>query len=79
MNSLLEGCNRRVLCQFSPMTIRDRAIEAIRELPEDAGIHQVLREVAFLAGIEEASSELDQGLGLTADEAKRRLAECLSK
>ena len=52
------------------MTLKDRTIEAIRDLPEDADIQQVMREIAFIAGIDQASRELDQGQGMTADEAK---------
>ncbi len=55
------------------MTIRDRAIDAIRELPEDANVAQIMREVSFIAGIEQAMDEIDAGEGLTADEAKERL------
>lgn len=61
------------------MNIRDRAIEAIRELPDTADIQQVIREVAFIAGIEAAVDEVDRGQGMTADEAKLRLKESLGK
>lgn len=61
------------------MNIRDRAIEAIRDLPDDADIQQVLREVAFIAGIEKASDELDRGQGMTAEEAKAHLKKCLTR
>ncbi|MEZ5301712.1 MAG: hypothetical protein R3F11_13835 [Verrucomicrobiales bacterium] len=61
------------------MTLKDRTIEAIRDLPEDADIQQVMREIAFIAGIDQASRELDQGQGMTADEAKDYLRACLTR
>jgi hypothetical protein len=61
------------------MNIRDRAIEAIRELPDTADIEQVIREIAFIAGIEAAGEELDLGQGMTVDEAKLHLQQCLAK
>ena len=60
------------------MNIRDRAIEAIRELPESADVQQVMREVAFIAGLESAAEEFDRGEGMTADEAKAHLKKCLT-
>ena len=61
------------------MNIRDRAIEAIRELPHDADIQQVIREVAFIGGVEKAVDELDRGEGMTSQEAKEKLKECLAR
>jgi hypothetical protein len=59
------------------MSERDQALEAIRELPEDAGYPQIIRELAFMAGVADAREEIQRGEGLDADEAKRRLREVL--
>ena len=61
------------------MSVRDQAIEAIRQLPESADVQQVMREVAFLAGIEQALEECDRGETMTSSEAKERLKKCLTK
>jgi len=60
------------------MTTREQAIEAIGNLPEDADLTTIIRELAFIAGIEEAREEIDAGRGLSGDEAKALLRECLS-
>ena len=61
------------------MTLKDRASEAIRKLPDDADVQQVMREVAFIAGIDQAAEELDRGEGLTAEEAREHLKKCLTR
>lgn len=60
------------------MTIRDRAISAIRELPEDTDILGIIRELSFIAGVEEASSEIAQGQGIDSTAAKKKLREWVS-
>jgi predicted transcriptional regulator len=52
---------------------RDRMIEAIRELPEDASVDDAIERLVFLAKIEEGLAQLDRGEGIPHDEVKRRL------
>jgi hypothetical protein len=60
------------------MTTRDRAIEAIRELPENADILQIMRELSFIAGTDSAIAEIERGEGLTSIQAKEKLREWIS-
>ena len=60
------------------MTVRDRAITAIRELPEDTGIADIIRELSFLAGIDEAAAEIDRGEGMDSATARQKLREWIS-
>ena len=57
------------------MTIREQAIKALADLPEEAGVEQMIRELSFLAGVEEARQELAYGEGMNANEAKAKLRE----
>lgn len=57
------------------MTIREQAIKALADLPEEAGVEQMIRELSFLAGVEEARQELANGEGMNANEAKAKLRE----
>ena len=57
------------------MTIREQAIKALTDLPEEAGAEQMIRELSFLAGVEEARQELANGEGMNANEAKAKLRE----
>ena len=52
---------------------RERMIEAIRELPEDASVDDAIERLVFLAKIEEGLSQLDRGEGIPHEEVKRRL------
>lgn len=52
---------------------RERMIEAIRELPEDASVDDAIERLVFLAKIEEGLTQLDRGEGIPHDEVKRRL------
>ena len=61
------------------MTVRDRAIKAIKELPEDTDIQSIMRELSFLAGVEQASAEISRGEGMDSAAAKKKLREWISK
>jgi len=52
---------------------RDQMVEAIRELPPDASVDDVIERLVFLAKIEEGLAQLDRGDGIPHDEVKRRL------
>ncbi len=61
------------------MTVRDKALNVIRELPEDADIQSIMRELSFLVGLEQASEEVGRGEGMDSTLAKQRLREWISK
>jgi len=52
---------------------RERMIEAIRELPENASVDDAIERLVFLAKIEEGLAQLDRGEGIPHNEVKRRL------
>jgi predicted transcriptional regulator len=52
---------------------RERMIEAIRELPDDASVEDAIERLVILAKIEEGLAQLDRGEGISHDEVKRRL------
>ena len=52
---------------------RERMIEAIRELPEDASVDDAIERLVFLAKIEEGLAQLDRKEGIPHEEVKRRL------
>ena len=57
------------------MTIKEQALTALRELPENADLISIIRELSFLAGVEEASCEIRDGKGMDAASAKKKLRE----
>lgn len=52
---------------------RERLLEVIRGLPEDASVDDAIEKLVFLAKIEEGLAQLDRGEGIPHDEVKRRL------
>lgn len=52
---------------------RERMIEAIRELPENASVDDAIERLVFLAKVEEGLAQLDRGEGIPHNEVKRRL------
>jgi hypothetical protein len=61
------------------MTVRERAIHAIQSLPEDTDITHIIREMVFLAGVDEASAEIHRGEGMSSATAKEKLREWISR
>ena len=52
---------------------RERMLEVIRELPDDASVDDAIEKLVFLAKIEEGLAQLDRGEGIPHEEVKRRL------
>jgi len=67
------GANRRRIGHMSHRITRERMIQAIRELPEDASVDDAIERLVFLAKIEEGLAQLDRGEGIPHEEARRRL------
>lgn len=61
------------------MSIKDRAIAAIDQLPDDSDMADILREIAFITGTDQAREEIARGEGLNAIEAKAQLREWISE
>ena len=55
------------------LTARDRILEALQGLPEDATFDDAIERLVFLAKIDAGFAELDAGEGIAHDEVKRRL------
>lgn len=66
--------NRSRIGPMAHRITRERMIEAIRELPEDASVDDAIERLVFLAKIEEGLAQLDRGEGIPHDEVKRRLS-----
>jgi hypothetical protein len=47
-------------------------------MPEDADILNIMRELSFIAGVEEAASEIARGEAMDATAAKQQLREWIS-
>lgn len=57
------------------MTTKEQALTAISELPDNTDLLSIIRELSYLAGIEEASREIRAGEGMDSHAAKKKLRE----
>ena len=55
------------------MTTKEKVITMIKELPEDITISDIMAELYFRQNVDEGLKELDEGKGLSHEEAKKRL------
>jgi len=61
------------------MSTKERAIAAIDQLPDDSDMADILREIAFITGTDQAREESARGEGFDATEAKAQLREWISE
>ena len=54
-------------------TGRERILEALQDLPDDATTDDAIERLIFLAKIDAGLAELDAGMGIPHEEVKRRL------
>jgi predicted transcriptional regulator len=59
------------------MTTREIARSVIEALPEDASMDDIMRALYIRAKIERAERSIDEGRGVTHEEAKKRLQKWL--
>ncbi len=52
---------------------RERILEALQDLPDDATFDDAIERLVFLAKIDAGLAELDAGKGIPHEEVKRRL------
>jgi predicted transcriptional regulator len=61
------------------MSNREIAIDLIRKLPESASLHEIARELEFIAGVREGFEQLERGEGLPAEKVREMVPSCGGK
>ncbi len=61
------------------MSNKEIMIEAIRKLPDDSSIDEIVEEVVVLAAIRRGEEEADAGRTISHDEVKKRIQKWISK
>ncbi len=59
------------------MTTREKVIQAVQGLPDDASIEDAMERLLLLAKIERGIHQADSGQTITHDEVKQRMAKWL--
>jgi predicted transcriptional regulator len=57
------------------MSVKEQVLQAIHRLPDDIDYRDVAEEIAFLAAIEEAERDIEEGRLVTNEQMKARIAE----
>jgi len=57
----------------SESNVKKRVAEAVRDLPDDATVEDVMERLYFLAKIEEGIRQADAGQTVSHEEARRRV------
>lgn len=55
------------------MTDKQRVLEAVEGLPDDATVEDAIERLCFIAKVRKGISELDNGQGVPHDEVRRRI------
>jgi predicted transcriptional regulator len=60
------------------MSTKEAAIEVIRAMPDDVSAAELVERLEFRLKVEEGLRQLDNGEGITHEEARARLAKWLA-
>ncbi|NQE06329.1 hypothetical protein C5S32_10715 [ANME-1 cluster archaeon GoMg1] len=55
------------------MRVKEEVIKMIEELPEDITVSDIMAELYFRQNVDEGLNELNEGKGISHEEAKKRL------
>ena len=59
------------------MTIKEKMLQVVRALPEDASIEEAMERLLFLAKVEKGLEQADAGETLSHEELKERMSKWL--
>ena len=57
------------------MTDKQKALEALNNLPEDATLEDAIERLCFLSRVHDGIEQLDRGEGVPHDDVKRRIVD----
>jgi predicted transcriptional regulator len=61
------------------MSNREIVIDLIQKLPENASLHDIAREIEFVAGVREGFEQLEHGEGVPAEKVREMIPSCIIK
>jgi len=59
------------------MTTKEKVMKAVRDLPDDASLEDVMERLLFLAKIEKGLQQADAGRTIPHDKIKKKMAKWL--
>lgn len=67
----------RVQCYTGCMTTREKVIQVVQSLPDDASVEDAMERLLLLAKIERGIQQADSGQTIAHEEVKQRMAKWL--
>jgi predicted transcriptional regulator len=61
------------------MSSREIAIDLIQRLPENTSLHEIAREIEFIAGVREGFDQFDRGERTPAEEVRKMIPSWSAK
>jgi len=61
------------------MSNREIAIDLIQKLPENASLHEIAREIEFVAGVREGFEPMERGEGVPAEEVRQMIPSWIAR
>lgn len=68
-----------IISDDKTMSNREIAIDLIQKLPENASLHDIAREIEFVAGVREGFEQLERGEGVPAEKVREMLPSWIVK
>jgi predicted transcriptional regulator len=61
------------------MSTREAVQTILKQLPSDVSLHEVAREIEFIAGVREGFAQLDRGEGVPIEEVEKMIPKWAGK
>jgi len=61
------------------MSTREAVQTILKQLPPDVSLHEVAREIEFIAGVREGFAQLDRGEGIPIEEVEKLIPKWAGK
>ncbi len=68
-----------VLRDSNVMSNREIAMDLIQKLPENVSLHDIAREIEFVAGVREGFEQLERGEGVPAEKVREMIPSWIVK
>ncbi|MEY4388108.1 MAG: hypothetical protein RLY20_3391 [Verrucomicrobiota bacterium] len=61
------------------MSDKELVADLVKRLPDNSTLHDIAREIEFVAGVREGFAELDRGEGVALEEVAQQLPQWITK
>jgi predicted transcriptional regulator len=61
------------------MSDKEAVLELVKRLPPNVSLHQIVKEIEFIAAVKDGLQEIDQGKGVSIEAVEQMLEEWTTK